>query len=109
MEGVARSPLYNQMASTLTGLLTIRSYGVEKMFVERFSDTQDLHTATYFTFISANRIYGIFLEFICVAYIYCFMITMNINLDAFTGSIIGLTISQSLQLTNTFNWGMFEE
>lgn len=105
LEGIARSPLFNQMASALTGLPTIRSYAVEEMLVNRFSDTQDRHTATYFTFISASRVYGIFLELICVAYIYCLMVAMNINLDAYTGSIIGLTISQSLQLTNSFNWG----
>ena len=30
---------------------------------------------------------------------------MNIQLDYYNGSIIGLTISQSLMLTDSFNWG----
>lgn len=105
LEGVARSPMFNQLASSLTGLPTIRSYGVQRLFVDRFAETQDLHTATYFTFISASRLYGILLEIVCVLYIYCLMLAMNLNLDAYTGSIIGLTISQSLQLCNNFNWG----
>lgn len=106
LEAVARSPLFSQMSSTLSGLATIRSYKREALLVERFEAVQDRHTATYFTFISASRLYGIFLEAICVIYVYVLILVLNLKLTDFTGAIIGLTISQSLQLTNVFNYGM---
>ena len=105
LEAVARSPLFSQMASTLNGLATIRSYRKEGLFVERFAAVQDRHTATYFTFISASRMYGIFLEAICVVYVYTLILVLNLKLTDYSGAIIGLTISQSLQLTNIFNYG----
>lgn len=104
LEAVARSPLFNQLACSLTGLPTIRSYRMQKLFIERFNDTQDVHTATYFAFISASRLYGIFLEILCVLYITSLIIVININLDSYTGSVIGLSISQVLAICNTFNW-----
>ena len=103
--GVARSPLFNQMASTLSGLPTIRSYGAQSMFVERFTNTQNVHSSTMFTFLSASRLFGISMEIMCLVYIFCLVISLLSNLDIYTGSLIGLTISQSLSLTSTFNWG----
>lgn len=63
LEGMARSPLFNQLASSLSGLTTIRAYRSQEMFIDRFSTTQDRHTAVFFVFISASRIYGNFLSF----------------------------------------------
>ncbi len=104
LEGVARSPMFSQLASSLTGLPTIRSYGVEKLFISRFADTQDLHSATFFTFISCSRIYGIFLDVVCALYIYCLLLVIGLQMDVFTGSVIGLTISQSISLCAALNW-----
>lgn len=106
LEAVARSPLFSQMSSTLNGLATIRSYKREDLLLERFEQVQDRHSAAYFTFISASRLYGIFLEAICVVYVYVLILVLNFKLTDYTGAIIGLTISQSLQLTNVFNYGM---
>lgn len=58
LEGVARSPLFNQLANSLTALPTIRSFGMQKMFIERFSETQDVHTAVLFSYLSASRLFG---------------------------------------------------
>lgn len=106
LEGSARSPLFNQMASTLGGLSTIRSYNTQDMFVERFSQKQNIHTSTMITFLSASRLFGISMELMCLVYIFCLIWTLTLKLDDYSGSLIGLTISQSLSLTSTFNWGM---
>lgn len=105
LEGVARSPLFNQMAATLGGLPTIRSYGAQEIFIERFSEKQNIHTSAYFTFISLSRFFGVYLELLCFIYIFCLIAYMNVRLEDYNGSIIGLTISQSLMLTDAFNWG----
>lgn len=101
--------MFSQLASSLTGLPTIRSYGVEKLFIRRFADTLDLHSATFFTFISCSRFYGIFLDVVCALYIYCLLLVIGLQIDAFTSSIIGLTISQSTTLCAALNWVHFSE
>lgn len=106
LEATARSPLFNQMASTLIGLPTIRAYGAEKKFIDRFSKTQDVHSSTLFTFLSCSRFFGITMEVMCIFYIYSLIISIMFDLDSFTGSVIGLTISQSLSICSTFNWGV---
>lgn len=107
LEGVARSPLLNLLTSTLNGLTTIRSYSVEQMLRDKFDQTQDQHTSSYYSFVSASRLYGEFLELVCVAYIVCLILIINLNLNNYNGSVVGLTISQSLMLTNYFNWGKY--
>ena len=105
LEGVARSPLFNQLAATLGGLPTIRSYGTQQLFIEAFSAKQNLHTSAYFTYLSLSRLFGVYLELICFAYIFCLILYMNVRLDEYSGSIIGLTISQAIALADSFNWG----
>ena len=106
LEATARSPLFQQLAATLAGLPTIRSYGAQAMFTERFIDKQNVHSSVLFTFLSSSRLFGIAMEIMCLVYIYCLIIFLILNLDVYTGSLIGLIISQSLSLTSTFNWGV---
>ncbi|KAH9517193.1 Multidrug resistance-associated protein 4, variant 2 [Dermatophagoides farinae] len=106
LEATARSPLFQQLAATLAGLPTIRSYGAQAMFTERFIDKQNVHSSVLFTFLSSSRLFGISMEIMCLVYIYCLIIFLILNLDVYTGSLIGLIISQSLSLTSTFNWGV---
>ncbi|KAH9395730.1 Multidrug resistance-associated protein 4 [Tyrophagus putrescentiae] len=109
LEGVARSPLFNQLAATLGGLPTIRSYGTQKLFIEAFSAKQNLHTSAYFTYLSLSRLFGVYLELICFAYIFCLILYMNVRLDEYSGSIIGLTISQAIALADSFQLGQYCE
>ena len=105
LEAAAKSPLLNQMASTLNGLATIRSYGTEQMFIDRFSEAQNRHSATLFTFLSCSRLFCIYMEVLCLAFIVCLIVYVNVQLDSYSGSLIGLVISQALFLTDRFNWG----
>lgn len=106
LEASARSPMFNQMASTLAGLPTIRSYGAQEMFIEKFIQRQNVHSSVLFTFLSCGRIFGILMEVMCMLYIYLLIIFLIVQIDYYSGSIIGLTISQSLSLTSAFNWGV---
>ncbi|OTF74727.1 ABC transporter-like protein [Euroglyphus maynei] len=106
LEATARSPLFQQMAATLAGLPTIRCYGAQEMFKERFINKQNVHSSVLYTFLSCSRLFGISMEIMCLLYIYCLIIFLIFNLDIYTGSLIGLIISQSLSLTSSFNWGV---
>lgn len=106
LEASARSPLFNQMASTLSGLPTIRSYAAQEIFIEKFIQRQNVHSSVLFTFLSCGRIFGILMELMCLVYIYLLIIFLIVNIDYYSSSIIALTISQSLSLTSAFNWGV---
>ncbi|XP_054158179.1 ATP-binding cassette sub-family C member 4-like, partial [Oppia nitens] len=54
-EGIARSPLYNHMTTTLIGLTTIRAYRAEHLFREQYYRYQNDHSSTYFMQLAASR------------------------------------------------------
>ena len=69
MEGVTKSPVFNQLSSSLNGLTTIRAFKAEELMVEEFHYIQNIHTSAFFTFISTDRWFAIHLDWIIVFYI----------------------------------------
>ena len=48
MESVARSPVYSQLAETLSGLPVVRAYGLRGLLNRRFQAAVDDNTRAYF-------------------------------------------------------------
>ncbi|XP_011647242.1 multidrug resistance-associated protein 4-like isoform X2 [Pogonomyrmex barbatus] len=48
LEGIAKSPIFSHVNSTLSGLTTIRSTGAQEMIRKQFDEHQDLHTRNTF-------------------------------------------------------------
>ena len=65
----ARSPVYSHVSTTLTGLSTIRSFGVQNLFERQFSRHQNDNTSTFFLYICTSRGFGVLMDWICVLYI----------------------------------------
>lgn len=106
VEGIARSPLFNHLSSTLTGLTTIRSFGAQKEFSKKFNAIQDKHTNVYFMFMTCSRWFGIVLDEICLVYTVAVAISLVASIENRSSSSIGLSLSQALMLTGTFQWGI---
>ena len=51
------------------GLTTIRAFSAEPLLRSEFDYQQDLHTSTWFAFISATRWFGVWLDWIVVIYV----------------------------------------
>lgn len=66
---VARSPVYSHISNTLTGLTTLRAFGVEKMFLDQFYKYQNIHSAAYFMSICTARGFGVMVDWVCACYI----------------------------------------
>ena len=58
-DSTGHSPVYSQVSATLQGLLTIRSFNMEKQLLERFHQAQDQHSAAWLLFLSAMRWLGL--------------------------------------------------
>ena len=82
-EGMARSPLYNQMTLTLNGLATIRAFEAQTLFINQYYRYQNDHTATYFLCIASSRLLGLLMDIICIAYITCVALFLMIFYEGF--------------------------
>ncbi|XP_054158177.1 ATP-binding cassette subfamily C member 4-like [Oppia nitens] len=97
-EGIARSPLYNHMTTTLSGLTTIRAYRAEHLFREQYYRYHNDHSSTYFMQLAATRCLGITMDFICVAYIAFVMCFSMISYKDLSSGTAGLIITIALNL-----------
>ena len=71
LEGVTKSPIFNQLSSSLHGLSTIRAFKAEEMMVEEFDYIQNIHSSAFFTVMSTTRWFGVYLDWIVLVYLLC--------------------------------------
>ena len=69
LEGIARSPVFSQLSTSLQGLTTIRAFSAEPLLRAEFDRQQDLHSSAWFAFIAATRWFGVWLDWIVVVYL----------------------------------------
>ena len=109
LEGVARSPIYSHLSSTIHGLKVIRSYHAEKMSSKEFLSHLDDHTRTCFLTVvierwSAMRLDGMTITFLSlVTFLSMFA---RIYSQQFSTVDIALTLSYSLNLMGLFQWAV---
>ncbi|KAJ6216249.1 hypothetical protein RDWZM_007406 [Blomia tropicalis] len=105
-EGMARSPIYNQMTLTLNGLATIRAFEAQSLFIDQYYHYQNDHTATYFMCFASSRLLGLCMDIICIAYISCVAIFLMIFYQGIPSGTAGLALSMALGLTGMTQWGV---
>jgi ATP-binding cassette subfamily C (CFTR/MRP) protein 4 len=64
LEGVARSPVFAQLSTTLYGLTTIRAFGVEAMFQKQFEAYLDIHSSVWYLFLATSRWLGLVVDWL---------------------------------------------
>ena len=106
MEGITRSPVFDHVGATLQGLTTIRAFKAEKVVTADFDNHQDLHTSTWFIFISISRAFGLYIEWFCLLYLALIVIIFLIFEDLAVAGDIGLVITQITAVTGILQWGM---
>uniref|UniRef100_A0A1Q3F1A4 Putative abc transporter c family member 3 n=2 Tax=Culex tarsalis TaxID=7177 RepID=A0A1Q3F1A4_CULTA len=104
VEAITRSPIYSHLSASLSGLSTIRAFEAERVLVREFDTHQDLHSSSFYLFISTSRAFGFYLDVFCVIYIAIVTLTFFINGD--NGGNVGLAITQALGMTGMVQWGM---
>ncbi|XP_072936018.1 ATP-binding cassette sub-family C member 4-like [Epargyreus clarus] len=101
LEGTTKSPVFNMINSTISGLSTIRSANAQNRLLHQFDEAQDLNTSAFFTFLGGSSAFGLYLDMICLMYLACIiMIFLFIDFGELipVGSV-GLAVSQSMVLT----------
>lgn len=64
-----RSPIFSHLSSTLQGLTTVRAFRAQNRFVDKFDMYQDLHTESWFAFLTTVRWFGIMLDWLTAAFL----------------------------------------
>uniref|UniRef100_A0A182NL49 Uncharacterized protein n=1 Tax=Anopheles dirus TaxID=7168 RepID=A0A182NL49_9DIPT len=106
LEGITRSPIFTHIAATLTGLPTIRSYGVQQLLIDEFDTHQNVNTGAYFMFHSGRIAFGLFLD--SIFFLFLSIVTFSYLLldeDA-VGARVGLAITQIGSIGSQLQFGI---
>ncbi|ENN78464.1 hypothetical protein YQE_05102, partial [Dendroctonus ponderosae] len=106
LEGITRSPVYSHLTASLQGLTTIRAFGAQEILKSEFDNYQNAYSSAYFMFLGANRTFGFWLDMHCVIFISLVTLSFLVMDTETMGGNVGLAITQAIQLTGMFQWGM---
>ncbi|KAL5011003.1 hypothetical protein ScPMuIL_013308 [Solemya velum] len=99
-----RSPIYNNFSETLTGSHVIRAFGMQNSFINTSADRVDKNQQYIYATYSSNRWLGFRLEFVGNIVIFGAAMFAVYSKGSISGSIVGLSISYALEITQTLNW-----
>lgn len=72
--------------------------------IKEFDKIQDLHSSSFYLFISTSRAFGFWLDLFCVIYIA--IVTGSFFIFGGEGGNVGLAITQAMAMTGMVQWGM---
>jgi len=104
LQSVSRSPIFSHFSETLTGSSTIRAYSRQNYFIKQNENKVDSNQMSYYPNIVSNRWLAFRLEMLtnCIILLACVFAVVSKGMV--TESIVGLSVSYAMQVTQTFNW-----
>uniref|UniRef100_A0A182K842 Uncharacterized protein n=1 Tax=Anopheles christyi TaxID=43041 RepID=A0A182K842_9DIPT len=106
LEGITRSPVFSHLSASLAGLPTIRAFGAQSELIREFDAHQDIHTASFYMFITASTAFGFALDLLCLIFVFIVVFSfLLLEQDTF-GDRVGLAITQAMALTGMMQWGI---
>ena len=108
IEGIARSPIFNCLSESLSGIATIRSNNAIQYFQQKFAKLHDAHSRSFFAFIACERWLGFRMDIIMAVFTtivsFAAVIMNETGLIRIDPGVLGLTISLLLQLSMLFQY-----
>uniref|UniRef100_A0A2M3ZKJ0 Putative abc transporter n=1 Tax=Anopheles braziliensis TaxID=58242 RepID=A0A2M3ZKJ0_9DIPT len=106
LEGITRSPVFSHLAASLAGLPTIRAFGAQNELIREFDAHQDIHTASFYMFITCSSAFGFALDLLCLIFVFIVVFSFLVVEQTAFGDRVGLAITQSMALTGMMQWGI---
>ncbi|XP_067842586.1 multidrug resistance-associated protein 4 isoform X2 [Heptranchias perlo] len=106
MESTTRSPAFSHLSSSLQGLWTIRATKTEQQFQAKFDEHQDLHSETWFLFLSTSRWLAVRLDALCAVFVNSVAFGSIIIANQLDAGQVGLALSYAITLMGMFQWGV---
>ncbi|XP_035029328.1 canalicular multispecific organic anion transporter 1 [Hippoglossus stenolepis] len=104
LDSVSRSPIYSHFGETVSGLSVIRAYGHQERFLEKNETILDENLRSVYPWIMSNRWLAIRLEFIGNLVVFFSALLAVIYRNTLDSSLVGLSISSALNITQSLNW-----
>lgn len=106
LDSVSRSPIFANFQESLTGVSLIRAYGQEERFKYLNESRVDRNMSAYHPAINANRWLAVRLEFLGSIIILgaAGLSILTLKSGHLTAGLVGLSVSYSLQITQSLNW-----
>ena len=108
LEGIAKSPVFSHIATSMHGITTIRAFSAQNLLREEFDRIQDLHTSGWFTYIAATEWFGLWLDWIVVVFLGCVVFSFLLLGGDLVGGEVGLGISSCVVLTGMLQYGVMQ-
>ncbi|XP_070772711.1 ATP-binding cassette sub-family C member 2 isoform X2 [Enoplosus armatus] len=104
LDSVSRSPIYSHFSETVSGLSVIRAYGHQERFLKHNEITMDENLKSIYPWIVSNRWLAIRLELLGNMVVFFAALLAVISRKTLDSGLVGLSISYSLNVTQTLNW-----
>ncbi|XP_058473003.1 multidrug resistance-associated protein 1-like isoform X1 [Solea solea] len=104
LEAVSRSPIYSHFSETVQGAVVIRAFGEQQRFVLESHLRIDNNQEAYFPRFVATRWLAVNLEFLGNLLVLAAAIFSVLGRAELSPGIVGLAVSQSLQVTGILSW-----
>ncbi|XP_067890479.1 multidrug resistance-associated protein 4 isoform X2 [Heterodontus francisci] len=106
MESTTRSPVFSHLSSSLQGIWTIRATKTEQQFQAKFDEHQDLHSETWFLFLSTSRWLAVRLDALCAVFVSTVAFGSILIANQLNAGQVGLALSYAITLMGMFQWGV---
>ncbi|KAL3847448.1 hypothetical protein ACJMK2_018354 [Sinanodonta woodiana] len=106
LEGTTRSPVFSHLSASLQGLHTIRAFNMQDKFVEEFDNHQDLHSESWFLFLTSSRWLAIRLDWLCALFVTAVSVSCVLAAESLNAGLVGLSMTYAMTLMGMFQWGV---
>ncbi|XP_030057237.1 ATP-binding cassette sub-family C member 4 [Microcaecilia unicolor] len=106
LESTTRSPVFSHLSSSLQGLWTIRAFKAEKRFQDLFDAHQDLHSESWFLFLTTTRWFAVRLDAICAIFVVAVAFGAVLLANNLEAGQVALALSYAITLMGSFQWGV---
>merc|ERR1711879_82142 len=104
LESVSRSPIYNHFGESVSGISTIRAFGKISDFIKINEKNVDKNCRSYYFNVTSNRWLATRLEVVANTLVFFSCVFVTVRKGELNASIVGLTISYAISITQTLNW-----
>ncbi|XP_072483308.1 ATP-binding cassette sub-family C member 2 [Notamacropus eugenii] len=104
LDSVTKSPIYSHFSETVTGLPIIRAFEHQQQFLKHNETLIDTNKKCVFSWIISNRWLAIRLELVGNLVVFFSALLMVIYRKNLQGDMVGLVLSNALNITQTLNW-----
>ncbi|XP_074089273.1 ATP-binding cassette sub-family C member 2 [Macrotis lagotis] len=104
LDSVTKSPIYSHFSETVSGLPIIRAFEHQQRFLKHCEKIIDTNIKCVFSWIISNRWLAIRLELIGNLVVFFSALLIVIYRESLKGDVVGLVLSNALNITQTLNW-----